>query len=134
MIARWLVSVGFLFIAVGLPALEVSPTHVFNESWPPHARFHEVWQLLTNAGIAVLGLWLVWRRGDVRLACVLGALIMGGAVVALALGDLYGGAIVYSGGPSTEVFGVHAAVLIPVVLVVVFLLPCAWPPSAERRG
>lgn len=128
MMMKLMVSVGFLFIAVGLPALEVSPTHVFNPTWPPHARFHEVWQLLTNAGVAAVGLWLVWRRGDVRLAGVLGALVMGGAVAASSLGGLYGGAIVYEGGPSAQALGMHVAILVPAVLLVVFLGAAVLPP------
>ncbi|MDP2130824.1 MAG: DUF6640 family protein [Erythrobacter sp.] len=122
MIAKIVCTVGLLFIAIGLPALEISPTHVFNPNWPPHALFHEVWQLLTDAAIAVLALYLTWTRDDVRLASLIGLAVMGGAVAALALGNSYGGAITYEGGPALAVLGVPAAVLIPVVLAGGFVL------------
>lgn len=124
LMARVLATLGLVFIAVVLPLLELSPTHVFNPFWPPHARFHEVWQLSTNAAVALVGLWLVWRRADVRLAAVLGCLLMGGALLAAGLGRLYGGAIAYEGGPTLEVLGIHVNVLVPTGILVMFL--CAY--------
>jgi uncharacterized protein DUF6640 len=37
-----------------------NPSHVFNERWPSHARFHGVVALGTAAGLAGFGLWRLW--------------------------------------------------------------------------
>lgn len=37
-------------------------THVFNPSWPPHARFHSVVGLFVTTGFSLIGLWLLWRK------------------------------------------------------------------------
>lgn len=62
MIDRLLTTSGLLVPLILLPVLEVTDTHVFNPTWPPHARLHEVWQLTTNVGIALVALWLVHDR------------------------------------------------------------------------
>jgi hypothetical protein len=38
MIDRILATLGLLGLLVLLPVLEIRDTHVFNPSWPPHAR------------------------------------------------------------------------------------------------
>ena len=98
-----------LVLLVLLPVLEIRDTHVFNPSWTPHARLHEVWQLTTNAGVALVALWLVWRRGAVQLAGLLGLCMIGGALVAHGLAPTYGGALTYPGGPGGIVLGLPLA-------------------------
>lgn len=120
MIDRVMTTLGLLVLLILLPVLEIRDTHVFNPDWPPHARLHEVWQLSTNAGIALVGLWLVWRRGAVQLAAVLGLCMIGGALVAHALAPSYGGALVYPGGPTAGIAGVSLALLAPLATCLVF--------------
>ena len=48
-VAKCTSSVCILVYMVLLPYLEWNASHVFNLAWPAHARFHEVWQLCTNA-------------------------------------------------------------------------------------
>lgn len=75
----------------------LTPTHVFNPAWPPHARFHAA-LAFTAAGNSLVALYLVWFRGDLHrcgLAAVLislfwaiflsGALLPGVALMAPAL-------------------------------------------------
>ena len=59
MIAKMLITISALFFVVVIPVLEINSSHVFNETWPAHARFHEVWQLITNFGIGLLCLGLL---------------------------------------------------------------------------
>ncbi|WP_333667944.1 hypothetical protein [Parvibaculum sp.] len=120
MTARILATAGLLVFAVLIPVLEVNATHVFNPDWPPHARFHDVWQLLTNTGLAALCLWLVWARGAVRLASLIGGWVMGSVVLAHALGDVYGGYVTYEGGSELALFGLPAGVLIPLAATASF--------------
>ena len=37
-------------------------THVFNPTWPGHARFHVVLGDCMMFGFSVVGLWLLWRK------------------------------------------------------------------------
>lgn len=120
MIERILATVGLLVILLLLPLLEIRDTHVLNPSWPPHARFHEVWQLTTNAGIASVALWLVWRRRAVQLAGVLGLCMIGGALIAHLLAPTYGGALTYPGGPGGVILGVPLVVIVPLATLILF--------------
>lgn len=122
MTRKILVTIGLLIIGALAPALEISDTHVFNPDWPPHARFHEVWQLITNATIASLGLWRVWARGGVIAPAILGTVVMGGVIGAHALSGAYGGSISYPGGPQATLFNIHIAVAIPAVAIALFVI------------
>lgn len=121
MIARITVTIGVLVFGALLPALEIGPTHVFNPDWPPHARLHEVWQLSTNSALAILCLWLAWRRRVVWLPCLIGLCVMGGVLVAHALEARYGGALLYAGGPTASLLGANLAQVVPVIAVALFL-------------
>jgi len=68
----------------------------------------EVLQLITNFGIGLLCLWLVWLRNKVQLASVLVGLVMGGVLIAHGFQDVYGGSIL-SGNISKTILGVELA-------------------------
>ena len=108
MISRILITFCVVIFAVVIPILEVNASHVFNSSWPAHARYHEVWQLITNCGIGLLCLWLVWLNNKVQLASVLVVLVMGSVLVAHAIQGLYSGSIL-SGNTSTTILGLELA-------------------------
>jgi len=134
MIDRLLATSALLVPLVLLPVLEIRDTHVFNTVWPPHARLHEVWQLSTNVGIALVALWLVWKRGEVRIASVLGLCMVGGALVAHVLAPAYGGALSYPGAPGGLILGIQAAMLVPLVSCATFaaaVLLARRPKRAE---
>lgn len=94
------------------PILEIGPTHVFNPDWPAHARLHEVWQLVTNSGLAILCLWLAWARREIQLATTIAAIVVGGFLLALILAPAYGGGMKHSDGTELTVAGVNAAVAV----------------------
>jgi hypothetical protein len=41
-------------------------THVFNPTWPGHARFHVALGDCMMFGYSVMGLWLLWRQSPGR--------------------------------------------------------------------
>lgn len=94
------------------PILEIGPTHVCNSDWPAHARLHEVWQLVTNSGLAILCLWLAWARREIRLATAIAAIVVGGFLLALILAPAYGGGMKHSDGTELTVAGMNAAVAV----------------------
>jgi len=108
MTSRIFITFCVLIFGVVIPIFEVNDSHVFNASWPAHARFHEVWQLITNFGIGLLCLWLVWLNDEVRLASVLVVLVMGGVLVAHAIQGFYGGSLL-SGNISKTILGMELA-------------------------
>jgi hypothetical protein len=42
--------------------VDYGESHLFNPDWPPHARFHDVAMLNLLAGVALVALWLLWRK------------------------------------------------------------------------
>ncbi len=117
MISRILITISVLVFVVVIPVLEVNASHVFNPDWPAHARFHEVWQLITNCGIGLLCLWLVWLKNKVQVASVLVILVMGGILVAHAIQGFYSGSIL-SGNMSKTILGMELSAFTASVAVV----------------
>jgi hypothetical protein len=130
--ARLLMTLGLLVPALLIPILEVNHTHVFNADWPQHARFHNVWQLLTNTGLAVLCLWLVWARQQIGLAAAIGGWIMGMVVVAHAMGPIYDGYVTYEGGSTLAAFGLPFGVLVPMAALAMFAAAVTLARRADR--
>lgn len=105
----------FLY-ALLLPYMEVSDTHVFSETWPGHARMHDVWQLATNGSLALLALWLAFRRGQLLLAAAIDWLLTVSFVFAYLIRSSYGGDMYYSDGTELLIMGVNPAYGIMVVM------------------
>ncbi|MFK7895268.1 MAG: hypothetical protein AB8G23_05510 [Myxococcota bacterium] len=125
------VSVGLstLIFAGLIPVMEINSTHLFNPEWPEHARLHEAWQLLTNAGICALALACVWTQRAPRLGITLALIVCGAFLTAWALGASYGGSMLHTDGTQMAVAGVNVAVII--VAVVTGLLTFSWFKQAS---
>jgi len=133
MIARLFITFGVAIFAAIIPFLEVNASHVFNSSWPAHAKFHEVWQLITNCGIGVVCLWLVWRKNQIQLASVLVVLVMGSILIAHAAQGFYGGSIL-SGNMSKTVLGIELSAFIAGVSVVMAIAASILEYRSERQS
>jgi len=110
-IQRYSITFAVVLYAVAVPVLEINQTHVFNTDWTPHVRIHEVWQLITNSGIGLLCLWLVWVKKEVKIATVLSLLITGGFLFAFILKDFYGGSMKYLDGSEKTLLGINIGIL-----------------------
>lgn len=111
MIQKLLITFCIALYAIGVPILEINDTHVFNPDWTPHARIHEVWQLITNSMIGILCLWLVWIRQQLVLASLLSMIVTGGFMLAFIMKDLYGGSMKYLDGTENTLFDINIGVL-----------------------
>lgn len=111
MSARILVTICVLIYAVLVPVLEINATHVFNPAWVPHARLHEVWQLITNSALGLLCLWLTWSRREVRLPSALAIIITGAFLLAYVVREGYGGSMVHPDGSEKLLLGINAGVM-----------------------
>ena len=100
-----------ILYAIAVPFLEINDTHVFNPDWTPHARIHEVWQLITNSSIGVFCLWLIWKKKDTLLAAKLSLMVMGGFLIAYLLKGMYGGSMKYLDGSEKTLLGINIGIL-----------------------
>jgi hypothetical protein len=107
---RLLASLGIGFYAAFVPLLEVNVSHVFNPAWVPHARVHEVWQLITNSSLGLFAAWRLWRRHDFRTASIINGVIMLSFLAAYALRDAYGGSMVVEGRGELRLLGLNLAI------------------------
>jgi hypothetical protein len=117
MTSKIFITFGVMVYALVIPFLEINASHVFNEAWPPHARLHEVWQLITNIAIGVIALWLAWKKAEIQIASVLNLAVLGGVLIAHALDESYGGSI-NSGNIESTLLGLHVAVFAAGLVVV----------------
>tara|TARA_R110002167_G_scaffold71421_5_gene201551 strand:+ start:304 stop:711 length:408 start_codon:yes stop_codon:yes gene_type:complete len=111
MFSKIIITFGVILYAIAVPILEINATHVFNPDWTPHARIHEVWQLITNSSLGALCLWLTWKQGKVLLSSLLSLLVTGGFLIAFALQESYGGSMKYLDGSEKTLLGLNIGVL-----------------------
>jgi hypothetical protein len=50
--------------AVGPYLADWNETHIYNPTWPPHAKFHNGQTMSMGAGLAAMTLWQLWRAHD----------------------------------------------------------------------
>lgn len=108
---KFAVTFAVLLYAVVVPFLEINETHVFSPDWIPHAKIHEVWQLITNSSIGLLCLWLTWSKREYRLSAILSILVTGGFLLAFLLKDFYGGDMRFPDGTEKAVGGINIGIL-----------------------
>lgn len=60
LIPRILMTLTALALAIGPAIADFNKTHATNPLWPPHARFHVVWQVTTNSSLCLLMLFILW--------------------------------------------------------------------------
>ncbi len=117
--------------------VDLSPTHVLHPAWSPHARFPTVWQISMGTMIGALVVCLAWWPGAdrvrrLRLAAVLGCILLWGFVVAALTRHLYGGAFSEPDGVP-PVAGIDANVLafMPTVAIQLVALLLALMSKVE---
>ena len=96
----------------------------------PHARLHEVWQLVTNCSIGAVALWLAWSEKSIRLSSMLNITVMGGGRTRCTrIGGLLRSDIL-SGNVSKTILGLELAVFAASLVVV--LAVAAFAMSNRR--
>ena len=112
-------------------------THIFNPTWPPHARFHGADMSVIVWSVSAIAIWLLWRRSPEP---ELGTRVA--ALVSLALWSpfLYvtlvvpGTSLSVNETPLAEQPKIGGMVVeAQVVLAVLFLLLTAWGYRLARR-
>lgn len=98
LIPRLLFTLVAFAIAVGPIFADFNRTHATNPLWTPHARFHVVWQVLSQNGISLAILYLLWSDAadyatHIVLAAILNYVWGASFYTTLASMKLYGGAL-----------------------------------------
>ena len=62
LISRVLFTLSALGLTVGAHVADLSPSHMFNERWPPHAKFHTGQTLSMSLLLSLLTICFAWRR------------------------------------------------------------------------
>jgi hypothetical protein len=63
---RGLLTLANLITAVAPVAADWNDSHIFNQRWPSHARFHGVVTLAMTSSLAALNLWSLWSGSTDR--------------------------------------------------------------------
>jgi hypothetical protein len=63
---RGLLTLANLITAAAPVAADWNDSHIFNERWPSHARFHGVVALTMTSALAGLNLWSLWSGSTDR--------------------------------------------------------------------
>ena len=96
--ARILLTIAAVQYGLVPLVIDLSPSHVFHNEWPPHARFHMVWLLSLSVSVGSFVVWLIWWKSTqdnryLRIACIPGFMVLGSFFVATMLIRYYGGAL-----------------------------------------
>ncbi len=112
MTSRILGTLAIVIYALIVPLLELNTSHLFNPEWPPHARTHEAWQLITNSTLGALALWILWKQSNPRLSGLISIIVMGSFLAAFTLQPAYDGSMVLSAvHPEKKLLGINLGVL-----------------------
>ena len=62
LISRLLFTLSAIGLAVGAHVADMNPSHIFNDRWPPHAKFHTGQTLSMSVLLSLLTIWFGWRK------------------------------------------------------------------------
>ncbi|ARN74548.1 DUF6640 family protein [Oceanicoccus sagamiensis] len=60
LLPRMLLTITSIALAIGPAVADFNKTHATNPLWPPHARFHVVWQVITNSSLCFMMIYVLW--------------------------------------------------------------------------
>jgi hypothetical protein len=112
-------------------------THIFNPTWPPHARFHAADMSVIVWSASAIAIWLLWRRSSEPEVGIRVALLISLALWSpfLYITLLVPGTSLYVGRTPPAVQHRIAGMMIEpqVGLAILFLLLTAWGYLLARR-
>ena len=66
LISRILFTLSAIGLTVGAHVADLSPSHIFNNRWPPHAKFHTGQTLSMSLLLSLLTIFFAWRKTSDR--------------------------------------------------------------------
>lgn len=73
---RILLSIVAVITSISPILADYNKTHLFNPTWPPHAKFHDGMSM--GFGLGLLALWLTWRPSSERVFALRAAALVDG--------------------------------------------------------
>ena len=61
-ISRILFTLAAIGLIVSAHVADLSPSHLFNDRWPPHAKFHTGQTLSMSVLLSLLTMFFAWRK------------------------------------------------------------------------
>ena len=89
--SKWLTTICLILGSLLPIAVDTGNTHLFNPDWDEHSRVHEVWRLTTNLFIAIIGLYILWKKDNILLPAILSSCIILGFHISVLTMPLYAG-------------------------------------------
>jgi hypothetical protein len=71
LVSRLLFTLSAIGLTVGAHRADLSPSHLFNDRWPPHAKFHTGQTLSMSVLLSLLTIFFAWRNTSDRREAVL---------------------------------------------------------------
>jgi len=122
MIAKVLTSLCLILAGMGPLLLDIGDTHLFNPNWDEHSRVHEVWRLATNSMIALLGLYLIWKKNMLSIASLLSLCMILGFMISIITMPFYNGLAVGVGIDELKPFGIPLNIFAFIVVLAVQII------------
>ena len=119
MMSRYLTTICLLLGTILPFIVDTGSTHLLNPDWDAHSRVHEVWRLLTNIFIAVIGLYLLWVSNYSLLPALLSSCIVLGFFSAIFSMSLYGGVSIGDGIEEPNPFGILANIFVFIIIAII---------------
>lgn len=121
-----LISALALFTGVSAHVADMSPTHIYNPDWPPHAKFHNGQTLAFAALSGLAALWFLWRSDGDKRTNVAAAVALAGLYWATqSLAILYPNTAFFDpqfDHPSLYVLGLPVQMAIQTVALIVLII------------
>jgi len=119
MMSKYLTTICLLLGTILPFIVDTGSTHLLNPDWDAHSRVHEVWRLLTNIFIAVIGLYLLWVSNYSLLPALLSSCIVLGFFSAIFSMSLYGGVSIGDGIEEPNPFGILANIFVFIIIAII---------------
>lgn len=137
-LGRWLITINAVGLAIGGFLADMNETHIFNDRWPPHAKFHNAQNMAFGPFLALASLFFIWRRSGDRQTNVLAAVLFGGiqyAAQACAFtfpGVAWTDPEFLEAGRSLTDFPPQLYIDMGASLFMIFATWLAWPPKTDQ--
>ncbi len=137
--ARIIVSAVAIFTAVSAHLADWSASHVFNDAWPPHAKFHNGQTLALSIAVCVACLWFAWRGQGEQRTNALAAIVFSGLYwITQAAAILYPGSAFFDpefDNPALYVAGLPIQGVIEIgILTLLGIAAWLWFVPADHLG
>jgi hypothetical protein len=120
--SKWLTTICLILGSLLPIAVDTGNTHLFNPDWDEHSRVHEVWRLTTNLFIAIIGLYILWKKDNIFLPAILSSCIILGFHISVLIMPLYDGLSVGNGIEEPNPLGIPLNIFVFSVLAVLQIL------------